>query len=233
MSVARRATAAALPRARRRACCSAVALFGLARARRRCCSVLLDRRRSATGWPHARLGLPHQLRRRAIPTSAGAQPAILGTLWLIGDLRAASSSRSASATAIYLEEYADSDALVQPPDRAQHPEPRRGALDRLRHPRARVPRARPARPRAASCSPAALTLGAAGAADRDHRRRARRSARCRRSIREGALALGATQWQTIWRQVLPAAIPGIATGVDPRALARDRRDRAADRSSAR
>ena len=32
------------------------------------------------------------------------------------------------------------------------------------------------------------------------------------SIREGAFALGATQWQTIWRQVLPAAIPGIATG---------------------
>ena len=28
-----------------------------------------------------------------------------------------------------------------------------------------------------------------------------------------SLALGATQWQTIWRQVLPAAIPGIATGV--------------------
>src|SRR3990170_1929416 len=33
------------------------------------------------------------------------------------------------------------------------------------------------------------------------------------SIREGSLALGATQWQTIWRQVLPAAVPGIATGV--------------------
>ena len=32
------------------------------------------------------------------------------------------------------------------------------------------------------------------------------------SIRFGSLALGATQWQTIWRQVLPAAIPGIATG---------------------
>ena len=27
------------------------------------------------------------------------------------------------------------------------------------------------------------------------------------------MALGATQWQTIWRQVLPASIPGIATGV--------------------
>jgi phosphate transport system permease protein len=33
------------------------------------------------------------------------------------------------------------------------------------------------------------------------------------SIREGSLALGATKWQTIRRQVLPAAIPGIATGV--------------------
>jgi phosphate transport system permease protein len=33
------------------------------------------------------------------------------------------------------------------------------------------------------------------------------------SIREGSMALGATQWQTIWRQVLPAAIPGIATGL--------------------
>ena len=33
------------------------------------------------------------------------------------------------------------------------------------------------------------------------------------SIREGALALGATEWQTIRRQVLPAAFPGVLTGV--------------------
>ena len=33
------------------------------------------------------------------------------------------------------------------------------------------------------------------------------------SIREGSMALGATKWQTIWKQVLPAAMPGIATGV--------------------
>lgn len=33
------------------------------------------------------------------------------------------------------------------------------------------------------------------------------------SIREGSLALGATQWQTISKQVLPGALPGIATGV--------------------
>jgi phosphate transport system permease protein len=33
------------------------------------------------------------------------------------------------------------------------------------------------------------------------------------SIREGSLALGATQWQTIWKQILPGSIAGIATGV--------------------
>jgi phosphate transport system permease protein len=33
------------------------------------------------------------------------------------------------------------------------------------------------------------------------------------SIRDGSLALGATELQTVGRQVLPAAIPGIATGV--------------------
>ena len=32
------------------------------------------------------------------------------------------------------------------------------------------------------------------------------------SIRQGAYAIGATQWQVVSRQVLPAAIPGIATG---------------------
>lgn len=33
------------------------------------------------------------------------------------------------------------------------------------------------------------------------------------SIRSASYALGATRWQTIWRQVLPAATPGIMTGV--------------------
>ncbi|MCE5285505.1 MAG: phosphate ABC transporter permease PstA [Pelosinus sp.] len=31
--------------------------------------------------------------------------------------------------------------------------------------------------------------------------------------REASLALGATKWQTIWRVVLPSAIPGIITGI--------------------
>ncbi len=34
-----------------------------------------------------------------------------------------------------------------------------------------------------------------------------------RSLREASLALGATKWQTIWHQVLPASAGGILTGV--------------------
>jgi phosphate transport system permease protein len=34
-----------------------------------------------------------------------------------------------------------------------------------------------------------------------------------RSYREGSLALGATSWQTVWGVVLPAATPGIITGI--------------------
>ena len=33
------------------------------------------------------------------------------------------------------------------------------------------------------------------------------------SIRQGSLAVGATQWQTVWGQTLPAALPGVMTGV--------------------
>ena len=33
------------------------------------------------------------------------------------------------------------------------------------------------------------------------------------SLREGSYALGASQWQTIWHQVLPVAAPGILTGL--------------------
>jgi phosphate transport system permease protein len=34
-----------------------------------------------------------------------------------------------------------------------------------------------------------------------------------KSLREASYALGATKWQTIWHQVLPAAAPGIFTGL--------------------
>ena len=34
-----------------------------------------------------------------------------------------------------------------------------------------------------------------------------------RSHREASLALGATQWQTVWKVVLPSAAPGVVTGI--------------------
>jgi phosphate transport system permease protein len=34
-----------------------------------------------------------------------------------------------------------------------------------------------------------------------------------KSLREASYALGATKWQTIWHQVLPAAMPGVLTGL--------------------
>ncbi len=34
-----------------------------------------------------------------------------------------------------------------------------------------------------------------------------------RTIRQASYALGATRWQTVWRQLLPAALPGMMTGV--------------------
>ena len=53
------------------------------------------------------------------------------------------------------------------------------------------------------------------------------------SIRQGAYALGATKWQVVWRQVLPGATPGIATG-SILALSRGHgRDRAAPSRRAR
>lgn len=33
------------------------------------------------------------------------------------------------------------------------------------------------------------------------------------SVRSASFALGATRWQTVWHQVVPAALPGIVTGV--------------------
>jgi phosphate transport system permease protein len=33
------------------------------------------------------------------------------------------------------------------------------------------------------------------------------------TIRQASYALGATRWQTVWYQLLPAALPGIMTGV--------------------
>ena len=99
---------------------------------------------------------------------AGAQAVIWGTIWLMG-ICALFIVPVGVATAIYPEEYADNERCVQPADRGQHPEPRRGAVGRLRDPRAGVPGARPAlaREHRARRRPHAR---AAGAARGDHRR---------------------------------------------------------------
>ena len=47
------------------------------------------------------------------------------------------------------------------------------------------------------------------------------------SIRQGAYALGATQWQVVWRQVLPGRDSRHRDRIDSRALAGTRRDGAA------
>ena len=66
--------------------------------------------------------------------------------------------------------------------------------------------------RARACAPRGRAdPHAARAADGDHRL-TRGDPRVPNSIRQGAYALGATKWQVVRRQVLPAAIPGIATG---------------------
>ena len=49
------------------------------------------------------------------------------------------------------------------------------------------------------------------------------------SLRQASYGLGATKWQTVWHHVLPNALPGIMTGTILAHVARDRRDRAADR----
>ncbi|MCS6930482.1 MAG: phosphate ABC transporter permease PstA [Saprospiraceae bacterium] len=60
---------------------------------------------------------------------------------------------------------------------------------------------------ASACTLALLTLPAVIATTQEALRQVPRS------LREGALALGATRWETTYSIVLPAALPGILTGV--------------------
>jgi phosphate transport system permease protein len=115
------------------------------------------------------------------------------------------------ATAVYLEEYAGRHEVVEPLHRGQHPEPRRGpsiiygilGLAFL----VRGPFGMGRVVLAGGLTLALLVLPVVIIAAREAIRAVPPS------IREGSMALGATQWQTIWKQVLPAAVPGIATGV--------------------
>ena len=141
---------------------------------------------------------------------AGLWPALTGTLWLMG-LCILFIVPVGVATAVYLEEYADKTKWwnklieVNIQNLAAVPSVVYGILGLafiVRGPLSLGP----------VVAAGALTLGllvlpVVVIAGREAIRAVPPS------IREGALALGATQWQTIWKQVLPASIPGMATGV--------------------
>lgn len=148
-------------------------------------------------------GLPSR-----IPARAGAMPAILGSLWLIA-VTAAFAIPVGVGAALYLEEYAKPGRLsrlieVNLSNLAGVPSIVYGLLGLAVFVRALG--------MGRSVAAGGLTLGLLvlpviiTAA-----REAIRAVPA--SIREGALALGATRWQTTSRQVLPAAVPGIMTGI--------------------
>jgi phosphate transport system permease protein len=141
---------------------------------------------------------------------AGAQAAIWGTIWLMG-ICALFIVPVGVATAIYLEEYADNDRWynrlieVNIQNLAAVPSVVYGILGLAFL--VRGPLALGNTVLAGGLTLGLLVLPVVIIAGREAIRAVPPS------IREGSMALGATQWQTIWRQVLPASIPGIATGV--------------------
>ncbi|MER5227217.1 phosphate ABC transporter permease PstA [Streptomyces flaveus] len=142
------------------------------------------------------------------PSQAGAQSAIMGTIWVIG-FTALYCLPVGFLTAIYLEEYADPDRWwnraieINIQNLAAVPSIVYGILGLgiisrgLGFGQTVL---------TASLTLSLLVLPTVIIAAREAIRAVPPS------IREASLALGATQWQTIWRQVLPAAVPGMATG---------------------
>lgn len=144
------------------------------------------------------------------PDKSGAEAAITGTLWLMA-VCAFFIVPVGIATAIYLEEYADRDRWynrfieVNIQNLAAVPSIVYGILGLAFLVRGPLDLGRTVL--AGGLTLGLLVLPVVIIAGREAIRAVPPS------IREGSLALGATQWQTIWRQVLPAAVPGIATGV--------------------
>jgi phosphate transport system permease protein len=141
---------------------------------------------------------------------AGLQPAITGTLWIIG-VCAMFIVPIGVATAIYLEEYADNSRWwnrlieVNIQNLAAVPSIVYGILGLAFLVRGPLNLGRVVL--AGGMTLGLLVLPVVIIAGREAIRAVPPS------IREGSMALGATKWQTIWKQVLPASIPGVATGV--------------------
>jgi phosphate transport system permease protein len=146
----------------------------------------------------------------SFPENAGIRGALLGTVWVMG-VCAAFIVPVGVASAVYLEEYADRDKWynrfieVNIQNLAAVPSIIYGILGLAFLVRGPLSLGRVVL--AGGLTLGLLVLPVVIIAGREAIRAVPPS------IREGSMALGATKWQTIWKQVLPASIPGIATGV--------------------
>lgn len=160
------------------------------------------------GWPRLDADLVLNMPSQVTPATAGAQSAITGTIWLMF-FTALWTIPTGIAAAIYLEEYANPTARINRIieinilNLAAVPSIIFGILGL-----AFISRGLGLGPTVltGSLTLSLLVLPTVVIASREAIRAVPRS------IRMGSLALGATQWQTIWRQVLPSAVPGMATG---------------------
>ncbi|GAB2883150.1 phosphate ABC transporter permease PstA [Streptomyces deserti] len=159
-------------------------------------------------WPRLDSRLWNNFPSIRLPENAGAQSAIFGTIWVIA-FTALFCLPTGIMAAIYLEEYADQDRWynrlieVNIQNLAAVPSIIYGILGLGLLARQL---ALGTTVLTASLTLSLLVLPVVIISSREAIRAVPRS------IRQASLALGATQWQTIWRQVLPAAVPGIATG---------------------
>jgi phosphate transport system permease protein len=145
---------------------------------------------------------------RISPETAGARAAILGSAWVIG-ATALMAIPLGVAAGVYLEEFADHhrwyNRLVEVniTNLAAVPAIVYGMLTAGLALSVDLPRRVVL---AGAIALALLILPVIIIATREAIRAVPRE------IRDGSLALGATPLQTVWRQTLPAAVPGIATG---------------------
>ncbi|MFI1466322.1 phosphate ABC transporter permease PstA [Streptomyces wuyuanensis] len=160
------------------------------------------------GWPRLNPTLWTNFPDIIDPSNAGAQSAITGTIWVIS-FTALYCLPTGVLTAIYLEEYADRDRWwnraveINIQNLAAVPSIVYGILGLgvisrgLGFGQTVL---------TAALTLSLLVLPIVIISSREAIRAVPQS------IRQASLSLGATQWQTIWRQVLPAAVPGMATG---------------------
>lgn len=161
------------------------------------------------GWPRLDLDLLLNQASQINPATAGAQAAILGTIWLMVGTALIALPLGVLA-AIYLEEYADSSKWynrmieLNIQNLAAVPSVVYGILGLgliVRGPLSLGPVLL-----AGAMILALLILPVIIISSREALRAVPDT------LRQGSLALGATRLQTIWRTVLPNSVPGIATG---------------------